>query len=59
MYSDFANKFMKAISSNTPIKKVRVTANSKPWFDSEVISGIQKETLLTSLQKVSLRNKST
>lgn len=59
MYSDFANKFMKAISSNTPIKKVRVKANSKPWLDSELISEIQKETLLTSIQRVSLRNKST
>ena len=56
MYSDFANKFMKAISSNTPIKKVRVKANSKPWLDSELISEIQKETLLTSIQRVSLRN---
>ena len=47
---------MKAISSNTPIKKVRIKASSKPWFDSELISGIQKETLLTSIQRVSLRN---
>ena len=33
---------MRAIDSVLPIKKVRGKANSKPWFDSEIILAIQK-----------------
>ena len=32
--------FMRAIDSVAQIKKVRVKANSEPWFDSEIISAI-------------------
>ena len=42
-YSDFINKFMTAIDSVAPIKKVKVRANSKPQFDSEIISAIQEK----------------
>ena len=37
---------MKAIDSikKSSIEKVRVRGNSKPWFDTETISAIQKET---------------
>ena len=38
----FINKFMRAIDSVALIKKVRAKANSKPWFDSGIISAIQK-----------------
>ena len=34
---------MRAIDSATQIKKVRVKANSKFWFDSEKISARQKK----------------
>ena len=36
-----------------PIKKLRVKANSKPWFDSEKISTIQKRDKLYSRYKKS------
>ena len=41
-YSDFINRFMGAIDSVAPIKKLKVKANSKPWFDTQIISAIQK-----------------
>lgn len=33
---------MGAIDSVAPIKKVKVKANSKPWFDTQIISATQK-----------------
>ena len=39
---------MRAIDSATHIEKVRVKANSKFWFDSEVIYTIQKKDKLYS-----------
>ena len=44
---------MRAIDSATHIEKVRVKANSKFWFDSEVIYTIQKKDKLYSRQKKS------
>lgn len=34
---------MRAIHSVAPVKKIRVKANFKPWFDPEAISAIQNE----------------
>ena len=42
------NKFMRAIGSVTPIKKERMRANSKPWFDSEINSKILNRSKLYS-----------
>ena len=42
---------MKAIDSITPIKKVRMMANSKTWFKTEIISVIQKRDELYSRYK--------
>lgn len=42
---------MKAIDSITPIKKVRMKANSKPWFNTEIISVVQKKDKLYSRYK--------
>ena len=53
VYLDFTNKFITVINSVAPIKKVRVNANSKPWFDSEIISAIQKRNKLYSSNKKS------
>ena len=50
-YSDFINKFKKAIDSVTPIKKVRKKANSKSWFHIEIISVIQKRDKLYARYK--------
>ena len=44
---------MRAIDSVAQIKKVRVKANSEPWFDSEIISAIQKRVKLYSRYKMS------
>ena len=38
--SDFINKFITAIHSDAPIRKVRAKANSKPCTDLEIISAI-------------------
>ena len=42
------NKLMRASESGAPMKEVRVKANSKPWFDLEIISAIQKRDKLYS-----------
>ena len=52
-YSDFINKIIRAIDSVAPITKVRVKANSKPWFITEIISEIQKRGKLYSRYKKS------
>ena len=41
-YSDFIYRFVEAINFIAPSKKIRVKANSKPWFDNKIVSGIQR-----------------
>ena len=41
-YSDFINRFVGAINSIAPSKKIRVKANSEPWFDNQIVSAIQR-----------------
>ena len=53
LYSDFVNKFMRAIYSVAPVKKVRAKANCKPLFDTEIFSAIQKRDKLYSRYKKS------
>ena len=54
-YSDFINKFKKAIDSVTPVKKVRKKANSKSWFHIEIISVIQKRDKLYARYKFNFK----
>ena len=39
-YSDFIYGFVEAINFIAPSKKIRVKSNSKPWFDSQIVSAI-------------------
>ena len=41
-YSDFIYRFVEAINFIAPSKKIRVKANSKPWFDNQIVSAIQR-----------------
>ena len=41
-YSDFIYRFVGAINFIAPSKKIRVKANSKPWFDNQIVSAIQR-----------------
>ena len=41
-YLDFITKLITAIGTLCPSKKIRVKGNTKAWFDSEVISIINK-----------------
>ena len=41
-YSDFMYRFVGAVNLIAPAKKLRVKANSKLWFDSEIVSEIQR-----------------
>ena len=41
-YLDFATKIVDVIDSYCPSKRVRIKGNTKPWFDSEVISLVNK-----------------
>ena len=41
-YSDFIYRFVGAIIFTAPAKKIRVKANSKPWFDNQIVSAIQR-----------------
>ena len=41
-YSDFIYRFVEAINFITPSKKIRVKANSKPWFDNQIVSAIKR-----------------
>ena len=41
-YSDLIYRFVEAINFTAPSKKVRVKANSKPWFDNQIVSAIQR-----------------
>ena len=41
-YSDFIYRFVGAINLIALLEKVRVKTNSKPWFDNEIVSAIQR-----------------
>ena len=41
-YSDFIYRFVGAINFIAPSKKIRVKANSKPWFHNQIVSAIQR-----------------
>ena len=41
-YPDFIYRFVEAINFMAPSKKIRVKANSKPWFDNQIVSAIQR-----------------
>ena len=41
-YSDFIYRFVGAINFIAPSKKIRVKPNSKPWFDNQIVSAIQR-----------------
>ena len=45
-YSDFIYRFVWAINFIAPAKKIRVKANSKPWFDNQIASAIQRRNKL-------------
>ena len=40
--SYFIYRFVEAINFIAPSKKIRVRANSKPWFDNQIVSAIQR-----------------
>ena len=40
--SGFTYRFLGAINFIAPSKKIRVEANSKPWFDNQIVSAIQR-----------------
>ena len=41
-YSDFIYRFLGAINFITPSKKIRVKANSKHWFNNQIVSAIRR-----------------
>ena len=41
-YSDFIYRFVETINFIAPSKKIRVKANSKPWFDNQTVSTIKR-----------------
>ena len=45
-YSDFIYRFVEAINFIAPSKKIRVKSNSKPWFDNQIVSAIQRRNKL-------------
>ena len=58
VYSDFINKFTRAIDFVPSNGKVRVKANSEPWFGSKIISATQKKrSTIFKIQKVWLENR--
>ena len=42
-YIDFIYRFVEAINLLTSSKKIRIKANSKPWFDNQIVSAIQRQ----------------
>ena len=42
VYSDFTYRFVEAINFIAPSKKIRMKADSKPWFDNQIASAIQR-----------------
>ena len=41
-YSDCIYRFVEVIHFIAPSKKIKVKANSKPWFDNQIVSAIQR-----------------
>ena len=41
-YSDFTYRFAGAINFIAPSKRIRAKAKSKPWFDNQIVSAIQR-----------------
>ena len=46
-YSDFIYRFVKATKFIAPAKRIRVKANSKPWFNKDRINFIKNSDLET------------
>ena len=42
-FSDFIYRFVEAINFIAPSRKIRVKANSEPWFDNQIVSAIQRQ----------------
>ena len=40
-YQDFNTKFLSAVDSVSPIRALKVTSNTKPWFDIDVLNAIR------------------
>ena len=55
-YSDFICRFVEAIDFIAPSKNTRVKANSKPWFDNQIVSAIQRWITLYKVQPFWSRN---
>ena len=51
-YSDFIYRFVGAINFIAPAKKIRVKANSKPWFDNQIASAIQRRDKIYKSSKI-------
>ena len=43
VYSDFIYRFAEAINFIALSKNIRVKASSKPWFDNQIVSAIQRQ----------------
>ena len=41
-YSDFRSRFVEVINFIATSKKIRVKANSKPWFNNQTVPSIQR-----------------
>ena len=41
-YLDFIYRFEEAINFTVPSKRIRVKADSKLWFDNQIVSAIQR-----------------
>ena len=41
-YADFVYRFVEAINFISLSRKIRVKVNSKPWFDNQIVSAIQR-----------------
>ena len=41
-YSDFTYRFVEVINFIATSKKIRVKANSKPWFNNQTVPSIQR-----------------
>ena len=50
-YSDFIYRFVEAKNFIAPSKKIRLKANSKPWFDNKIVSAIQRRDKLYKMLK--------
>ena len=40
--SNFTYRFEEAINFIAPAKKIRMTANTEPWFDKQILPAIQR-----------------